>query len=72
MDIVINYSAGRPQDSRTECDVKRSMRYENSTIISALKLFELRCVENYPQGSQIVITSIKIEIKSSRLEKPGV
>jgi len=71
MNIIIFYSAGRPRDSRTECNVKRKMIYENSTIINALKLFESYCIKNYPAGSQIVITSIKLEKPLSQLEKPS-
>lgn len=62
MDIIINFTAGKPQDSRTECDVKRKMTYSEQTIIEALSSFELYCIDKYPKGSQIVITSIKIDI----------
>jgi hypothetical protein len=63
MNVIINYSAGRPQDSRIECDVRRRMEYDNTTIIMALSLFESYCIKEYVEGSQIVITSIKIVIQ---------
>jgi hypothetical protein len=62
MDVIINYSAGKPQDSRTECEAKRRMEYTESSILDAVSSFEAYCIEKYPQGSQIVVTSIKIEI----------
>jgi len=61
-DIVINYSAGKPTDSRIDCETKRVKIYPQSTIQDALMLFENHCMHSYPKGSQIVITSIKMKL----------
>jgi hypothetical protein len=62
MKVIILYSAGRPQDNRRECEREREMPFIETTIPEALSLFGIYCIDNYPQGSQIVISSIKTEI----------
>jgi len=60
MNIIIIFTAGKPMDSRTECEAIRRMAYFKATIFEALSSFESYCTARFPQGSQIIITTIKL------------